>query len=436
LADDSLSGALPSDYINHVRSYYHSPEEAVGADEDEPIAQEPSSAPNVDRPFLEQVWKWLIEHPEIRLGDHAGHKRLTLSVVEARIAANQRTGTSELVSQVSQHKGTNTAPQGPKSVANVHDGLASQHSVNTEVADTAARVETALETTQDSVTASADDRFGHNTQKDEATARSSTSEKPTVVTEVSTHNSGIRLYASENRMWHALTGHGPDLNKVRVLDFACLSLIAASGPEGINQNDLVRKSGQDKRSLPSRTERLYEDGYIQKKRVTVQLFDPKRLMHTSHLVLKRFAKEATNQAEHPKQSKTAGALVEKRIRETKDPDGNQDVELSRQIDPLPGEVSKLERPVPQWTPDRSLSNQIFDLVDRLGTQGMSMNVSPVSTFKPLNEHADLARRTYGTTCLVNMLEGLPPNTSHDLVNVGRCHNLCIFVIFPSYETLY
>lgn len=372
LADDFLLGALPSDYIAYVRTYYDPPEKAVVANGDEAAAQKLSSVPNVDRSFLKQVWLWLIEHPEIRLGDRTVYKRLTLSDAEAGNAAIEQTGSSELVSQASQPGGNDIAFQGPVSVANVYDGLASQQSESTEVADTA---ETAIEIAQDSVTASAADQYGQNTQKDEATTRPTASEKPAMDIGTSSHNTEIRLYASENRMWHALTGHGPDLNKVRVLDFACLSLIAASGPRGIYQNDLVRKSGQDKRSLPTRTERLYKDGYIQKERVCVQLLNAKRLMHTSHLMLKRFATETTYQRAHPERNKDPGAPVEKETVETQDLDENQEVELSATTALRRGELSKLERPVPQWTPDRSACNQIFDLIDRSGTQGMNMNVS-------------------------------------------------------------
>lgn len=436
-ADDALSGALPSDYIAYVRTYYDSPEKAVVAEGDETAAQEPSSVSNVDRSFLEQVWKWLIGHPEIRLGDRTDHKRLTLSDVEARNGVIEQSESPQLFPQLSHPGGSNVALQGLKSVANIHDRLASRPLEDSKVADNAARFEIAIETAQDSAIAPADNQSDQNSQKDAATARPITSERATVVTEISTHNPSIRLYASANRMWHALTGHGPDLNRVRALDFACLSLIASSGPQGIYQNNLVKKSGQDKRSLPTRTERLYEDGYIEKERVCVQLPDAKRLMHTSHLMLKRFAKETTNQIVQLQKSNTPGALIEIETENPQDLDEPQDFELSRHTISRRGEITKLERPVPQWTSDRSLSNQIFDLIDRSGTQGMTMNVSTIPMFQAIqNGHTDLAPRTYGTPCLVNLSAGLPANMFHDLQNVGKCRNLCTSAIFRLYETLY
>ncbi|KAH7083589.1 hypothetical protein FB567DRAFT_87995 [Paraphoma chrysanthemicola] len=73
-----------------------------------------------------------------------------------------------------------------------------------------------------------------------------------------------RLYASQNRVWQALTGHSMDLKKVPTMEFALLSLIAASGATGITQPELTQFSGQDKRSVPHRTDELARKGYIVK----------------------------------------------------------------------------------------------------------------------------------------------------------------------------
>lgn len=77
----------------------------------------------------------------------------------------------------------------------------------------------------------------------------------------------LRLYTSANRIWHAIAGHGIDFAKVPHLEFACLSIIAAHGSDGILQPNLVRISGQDKRSVPRRTQQLYLNGYIIKRPV-------------------------------------------------------------------------------------------------------------------------------------------------------------------------
>ena len=83
-------------------------------------------------------------------------------------------------------------------------------------------------------------------------------------------------------MWQVAAGHGPDPSKVPALDFACLSIIAARGPKGILQPELVTISGQDKRSLPTRTDRLQQNGYIEKRPVLVSG------SRTSLCILKRF----------------------------------------------------------------------------------------------------------------------------------------------------
>lgn len=94
---------------------------------------------------------------------------------------------------------------------------------------------------------------------------------------------GLRLYGSEARMWQVAAGHAPDHSKVPAMDFVCLTIIAARGPKGILQPELVAVSGQDKRSLPKRTDRLQTNGYIEKRPVLVCG------SRTSLCILKRFA---------------------------------------------------------------------------------------------------------------------------------------------------
>ena len=73
------------------------------------------------------------------------------------------------------------------------------------------------------------------------------------------------LVAAENLMWQALTGHGVDITRVKPMEFTLLSFIGAAGRSGIPQTELIAQSGQDKRSLPHRTDMLAERGYITKK---------------------------------------------------------------------------------------------------------------------------------------------------------------------------
>lgn len=89
-----------------------------------------------------------------------------------------------------------------------------------------------------------------------------------------------RVYASQGRMWQALTGHGIDLKKVPSMEFVLLSLIAAHGAAGIRQPDLITLSGQDKRSVPHRTNELARKNYIAKFPVQVNKMRTSLCIHT------------------------------------------------------------------------------------------------------------------------------------------------------------
>lgn len=190
---------------------------------------------------------------------------------------------------------------------------------------------------------------------------------------------GIRLYASETRMWHALAGHGPDFSKIKYLDFVCLSIIAACGPKGILQHDLVRISGQDKRSLPARTDRLHDRGYVEKKRLCVQLVNPKRLLNTSQCTLKRFINSNSDQKKQTSEpglspSKKGKLMNNKRQREQDRQAPGQSTSPAAPESGAGDIALSGGRTIPSWTADRSINNQIFDLVDRAGIKGMSMTV--------------------------------------------------------------
>lgn len=94
----------------------------------------------------------------------------------------------------------------------------------------------------------------------------------------------IRLRVGEERIWYSLTGHGVDWVRCPRMEFSCLSAIASCRGNGVSQLDLIKMTGQDKRSLPRRTAALAEKGYIEK----TALFVKKH--KTSFLVLKRYAK--------------------------------------------------------------------------------------------------------------------------------------------------
>ena len=190
---------------------------------------------------------------------------------------------------------------------------------------------------------------------------------PNTVTKKTTSQAGIRLYTSQNRMWYAITGHGPDESRVKSLDFICLSVIAASGPKGILQHNLISITGQDKRSLPSRTDRLRDDGYIVKERETTWFGEPRRRLHTSRCTLTRYVKDKVGEDERA----DPNIAVDPPVRKKKEKKDKRVAGATQNQAP----IAQQPPPVPQWTSDRPVANQIFDLVHRSGAQGMSASVS-------------------------------------------------------------
>lgn len=110
------------------------------------------------------------------------------------------------------------------------------------------------------------------------------SKKP-IFDKVPSSTVGPRMYVSQNRTWQAVAGHSIDLQKVPGMQFVLLSIIAAKGANGILQPELTKLSGQDKRSVPGRTDELAQAGYIEKKPVQAGT------VRTSLLVHKRFVRE-------------------------------------------------------------------------------------------------------------------------------------------------
>lgn len=114
----------------------------------------------------------------------------------------------------------------------------------------------------------------------DAEARSCPSNPQDDATQTNEH--GIRLFVSDERTWHAIAGHGPDLKRIPQLDFDLLSVIAAQKEKGILQGDLTRLSGQDKRSVPTRTQRLADRGYIEKRPVKAKGNKTSLLIHNRY----------------------------------------------------------------------------------------------------------------------------------------------------------
>jgi hypothetical protein len=113
-------------------------------------------------------------------------------------------------------------------------------------------------------------------------------------TSTSSH-AGERLFAGEKYAYKVLTGSADDKNKMGRLIFHCLSIIGAHGSAGILQPDLRKIAGQDKTSVPGRTDKLANWGYIEKRAVLAHG------THTSLLILSRFAQAETANEESAEQ---------------------------------------------------------------------------------------------------------------------------------------
>ncbi|TLD29677.1 tfiiic transcription initiation factor complex subunits tfc3 [Venturia nashicola] len=99
----------------------------------------------------------------------------------------------------------------------------------------------------------------------------------------------LRIWTTRDRVWKTLTGHGVDFKRIPPMEFTALSYIAAAGQKGILQPDLIHGTGQDKRSLPKRTDNLAKNGYIDKKAVML------KSQKTSLLRLARWASTETSE---------------------------------------------------------------------------------------------------------------------------------------------
>ncbi|KAJ5563507.1 hypothetical protein N7535_008671 [Penicillium sp. DV-2018c] len=124
------------------------------------------------------------------------------------------------------------------------------------------------------------------------------------------HSSPIRIFVSEERIWVAITGHPPDETKVLPLEFVLLSVIASRKSEGIVQPELVRLSGQDKRSVPKRTAALQQKGYIDKRPVQTKsartsLCTLRRYLHPSN---KKSANQEEEEGEEEEDSQSKAMI--------------------------------------------------------------------------------------------------------------------------------
>ncbi|PGH10509.1 hypothetical protein AJ79_05437 [Helicocarpus griseus UAMH5409] len=194
---------------------------------DQPNHEAVYRAPNVDHKFKQNVWVWLTRHPEVSVGKNREGNNLTLDEVEAQYTQNS-----------------------------------------------------AREPSLDASTA-------QQPEEDVLAGPEHSSSVPETQTKLQS-GGPFRVFVSEERMWFAIAGHERDHSRIMPLEFALLSLIASRKGQGIMQPELPGLSGQDKRSVPKRTDALSRKGYIEKRAVQY------KSARTSLCTLRRFVRSRSS----------------------------------------------------------------------------------------------------------------------------------------------
>lgn len=203
----------------------------------------------------------------------------------------------------------------------------------------------------------------------------------------------VRLFVSEKRTWIALTGHGPDSSRVFPTEFELLSVIAARRGEGIVQGNLVQLTGQDKRSVPKRTDELARKGYIEKTPFLA------RGARTSRLTLKRFV--GTNES----RTKEAAAQ-DKLYMDTGRSKCKNEIDMTEVVDAVmdvmktarDGIISRqdLRREVGHWGKDKRHWGIVIRLIRQFEAIGVLKGV------KAQSQYSDILRRTHSAVLLVRI----------------------------------
>ncbi|EXJ78581.1 hypothetical protein A1O1_08982 [Capronia coronata CBS 617.96] len=243
IALSGSQGVTINDIAAFTSAFYHEPnnDHPSGSAAAEPL---PTDGLAVDPPFLAKIWTWLRRHPDVSIGHDREYNGIPLAEIERRfpgyLSASRREG------------------------------------------------DPANETDHDD---------------SDGPRQSDSSPKPRLATKLADVTKGPRVRVNVERVYEALCGHPPDSSKVSPLEFDLLSLIAPARSNGILQGDLRQASGQDKRSVPKRTDALHKKGYIVKETVY------RKGNRTSRLILRRFAPDVLRNADSPVRGSTVRDVV-------------------------------------------------------------------------------------------------------------------------------
>ncbi|KAF2825573.1 hypothetical protein CC86DRAFT_324045 [Ophiobolus disseminans] len=255
-------GAGSADFRRFIHNFY----QAKYASEDDRNQRSAFSQDALGLVFYEKTWNWVVTNPDIRIlhNNEVQH----YSLVEFETAEQHEGNLSRVVSASTSSQQSSSSRPVKVSPADSLIALSGElrKRLSTKKSDST-RANGSSQSSVSSPTVGYGDAVQHVARRFPRKAIEQSSEDGAIFDDPSTTVAAPRLYASQGRIWQALTGHCMDLKKVPTMEFALLSLIAANGPTGITQPELTQFSGQDKRSVPHRTDELARKGYIVKKPV-------------------------------------------------------------------------------------------------------------------------------------------------------------------------
>jgi hypothetical protein len=290
----NTTGADSADFRRFVHKFYSRNSAASRAN----VSQSKGLGAGLGRTFYENVWQWVTKHSDIRIIHNNEIVHYSLTGFEE--AERTDTGAQENVSSESSHFPSSSTGKAQPSEPLLGLSAALRQRLSTEAhgVQSSKHVPQSLPSSGPTAVANAVEK-GTNAKHNVASSRQ-TRKIPTggdiivaVFDDPTSSTSAPRLFASQNRIWHALTGHGMDFKKVPTMEFALLSLIAANGENGITQPDLTHFSGQDKRSVPHRTDELARKGYIVKNPVQAGKVRTSICHHTKFVSQNHFTTSGT-----------------------------------------------------------------------------------------------------------------------------------------------
>lgn len=256
-----IVGASSADFQRILKDYY---KQSNSGKNSSAASKKSSHATELGGSFCEQIWLWVVEHPDVRILYQGEAQNLSLPEFEALEIREGEQPSRKPSGNSKQNESGNTSTVADHASIRPSSALRSLGSSLREQllceGASASQPTSRLEPVKDgsAVPMQVTKVRGLRKLPRKAEVSAPVFEKPPAPLKPP------RLFASQDRTWKALTGHPMDVKKVPILEFRLLSLIATCGAQGITQPALQKLSGQDKRSVPHRTSELARKGYIQK----------------------------------------------------------------------------------------------------------------------------------------------------------------------------